>query len=155
MTISGPGVAELSAEACGTAWLALLTLTHPDLPTPIRVTSDGVATLSNGVTYDPFPFDLILPDDSEGRAPRAQLRVDNTTQEIIAVLRGLVTPPALTVQIVRSATPNVVEREWVGLEWRSSTYDIGAITGTLTVDDLALEEFPYETFDTRFRGLWP
>ena len=36
-----------------------------------------------------------------------------------------------------------------------STYDIGAITGTLTVEDLALEEFPYVTFDGHFTGLWP
>jgi len=28
-------------------------------------------------------------------------------------------------------------------------------TGTLTVDDLATEEFPYVTFDGRFKGLWP
>jgi hypothetical protein len=27
--------------------------------------------------------------------------------------------------------------------------------GTLTVDDLATEEFPYVTFDGRFKGLWP
>ena len=47
------------------------------------------------------------------------------------------------------------EREWAGLEWRASSWDIGAITGTLAVDDLATEEFPYVTFDGRFKGLWP
>jgi hypothetical protein len=98
---------------------------------------------------------VTLPDDVEGRTPQAELRIDNTTQEIIALLRGLTTPPSLKIQIVRSVTPDVVEREWSGLEWRSSQYDVGAITGTLTVDDLALEEFPYVTFDGRFQGLWP
>ena len=43
----------------------------------------------------------------------------------------------------------------LGLEWRASSWDVGAITGTLTVDDLATEEFPYVTFDGRFKGLWP
>ena len=119
------------------------------------MTSDGVPTISNGETFQPFPFEMTLPDDVEGRAPQAQLRIDNTSQEIIAILRGLITPPSLTIQIVRSADPDVVEREWVGLEWRASTYDVGAITGTLTVDDLATEEFPYVTFDGRFRALWP
>ena len=155
MTLSAAGVAELAAQETGTAWIVLLTLTHPDLPTPIRVTSDGVATVCNGNTYDPFPFDVTLPDDVEGRAPQARLRIDNTSQEIVAVLRGLVTPPALTIKIVRSADPNYIERSWVGLEWRGSTFDVGAIVGTLTVDDLASEEFPYVTFDGRFRGLWP
>jgi hypothetical protein len=74
---------------------------------------------------------------------------------VIALLRGLTSPPTVAMQIVRSAAPNVVEREWIGLEWRASTYDVGFITGQLTVDDIATEEFPYITFDGRFRGLWP
>lgn len=155
MTISAAGTAELAAQECATAWLVLLTLDHSDLVESIRVTSDGVTTYSNGYAYSPFPFEVTLPDDAEGRAPQAQLRIDNTSQEVVAVLRGLTSPASLTIQIVRSAAPNVVEREWSGLEWRASQYDVGAITGTLTVDDLALEEFPYITFDGRFKGLWP
>ena len=153
--MSTDGLVELSAQETGTAWLVLLTLTHPELDRPIRVTSDGVETMSNGNLFSPFPFEVTLPDDVEGRTPQAQLRIDNTTQEIIALLRGLTTPPVLTIQIVRSADPDVIEREWVGIEWRSSQYDVGVITGTLTVDDLATEEFPYVTFDGRFKGLWP
>ena len=89
-------IGELAAQETGTAWLVLLTITHPGLPTPIRVTSDGVVTVHNGNTFDPFPFEVTLPDDVEGRAPQAHLRIDNTSQEIIALLRGLVTPPSLT-----------------------------------------------------------
>ncbi|QLH40842.1 MAG: DUF1833 family protein [Defluviicoccus sp.] len=155
MTLSGPGIADLAAPETGVAWLVLLTLSHPELEQPLRFTSDGVATLSNGDTFTPFPFELTIPDDVEGRAPRAQLRIDNTSQDIIALLRGLTTPPTLDIRIVRAPTPDVVERSWSGLEWRTSTYDAGAITGTLGVDDLALEEFPYATFDGRFKGLWP
>ena len=155
MTISAAGLDELAAQETGTAWLVLLTLDHQDLDRPIRVTSDGVATTSNGEVFESFPFEVTLPDDVEGRAPQARLRIDNTSQEIIALLRGLVTPPSLAIQIVRSTNPDVVEREWAGLEWRASSWDIGAITGTLAVDDLATEEFPYVTFDGRFKGLWP
>lgn len=155
MTISAAGLGELAAQETGTAWLVLLTLDHPDLDRPIRVTSDGVATTSNGEVFEAFPFEVTLPDDVEGRAPQARLRIDNTSQEIIALLRGLVTPPSLAIRIVRSTNPDVIEREWAGLEWRASSWDIGAITGTLAVDDLATEEFPYVTFDGRFKGLWP
>jgi Domain of unknown function (DUF1833) len=146
---------ELAAQECGTAWLVLLTITHADLPSPLRFTSDSVETVSNGVTFQPFWFDIVLPDDVEGRTPRAQLRIDNTSQEVVALLRGLTTPPAITLQVVRATAPDVVEREWAGLEWRSSAFDVGFITGTLTIDDLATEEFPYETYDGRFKALWP
>lgn len=73
MSITEAGLNELAAPETGTAWLVLLTLEHPGLDRPIRVTSDGVATLSNGVVYDPFPFEVTLPDDVEGRAPQARL----------------------------------------------------------------------------------
>src|SRR5512134_816854 len=155
MSISTAGATELLQQDVSTPWLLLLTITHPTMPTPIRLSSDAVDTISNGQTFQHFPFDLILPDDVEGRAPQAQLRIDNTSQEIVAILRGLTTPPSLTIQIVRSATPNVVEREWIGLEWRASTIDAGFITGRLSVEDMATEEFPYVTFDGRFRALWP
>jgi hypothetical protein len=155
VTLSVDGIAELSAQETGTAWLVLITVDHPDLDTPIRVTSDGVDTISQGNVFAPFPFEVTLPDDVEGRAPQALLKIDNTSLEVIALLRGLASPPVLTLQIVRSADPDVIEREWVDIEWRSSQYDVGAITGTLTVDDLATEEFPYVTFDGRFKGLWP
>jgi hypothetical protein len=155
MSLSVAGISELSAQACPTAWLVLLSIEHPELDTPLRLTSDGVATVCNGDRYEPFPFEVVLPDDAEGRAPRAQLRLDNTSQEVIALLRGLASPPRVVLSIVRASEPDIVERRWQGLEWRSSTYDLGFITGTLGVDDLALEEFPYVTFDGRFRGLWP
>jgi len=155
VTFSADGIGELSAQETGTAWLVLLILDHPELDQPLRFTSDAVATVCLADRYDPFPFEMTLPEDVEGRAPRAQLRIDNTSQEIVALLRGLTTPPSLTIRIVRSADPDFVEREWSGLEWSSSQYDIGAITGTLSVDDMAMEEFPYVTFDGRFKGLWP
>ncbi len=155
MTLSDTATRELAAQDCATPWLVLLEIGHPQLPAPLRLTSDGVATLSNGASYEPFPFEVTLPDDAEGRAPRAQIRIDNTSQEIVALLRGLTTPPSLPIRIVRSTDPDVVEREWSGLEWRASTFDVGFVTGTLSVDDLAAEEFPYVTFDGRFKALWP
>ena len=147
-------VGELSAERTDTAWLVLLTLNHPDLAAPIRVTSDGVSTVSAGNVFSPFPFEVILPDDVVGRPPQAQLSIDNTTQEVIAAVRGLTSPPKLTVQIVRSTNTDVIEYQWIGLEWSNSSYDKNVITGTLTFQDITKEEFPYETFDGRFQGLF-
>ena len=146
---------ELAAEHADSAWLVLVTLDHPDLEAPLRFSSDAVQTISQGSVFAPMAFQITLPDDVEARAPRAQLRVDNTSQEIIAALRGLVDPLAVTLQIVRAGDPDVIEREWSGLEWRASTYDLAFVSGGLGVEDMASEEFPYETFDGRFAGLWP
>ena len=70
--MSPTGVTELSAQECATAWLVLITLTHSELDQPVRVTSDGVETMSNGNVFAPMPFEVVLPDDVEGRTPQAQ-----------------------------------------------------------------------------------
>lgn len=71
MTLTGAATRELAAQDCATPWL-VLEISHPQLPAPLRLTSDGVATISNGASYEPFPFEVTLPDDAEGRARRAQ-----------------------------------------------------------------------------------
>jgi uncharacterized protein DUF1833 len=155
MSLTPDAVAELAAQDTSTAWLILVTITSDGGDQEIRITSDAVETLSQGFVFSPFPFEVTLPDDVEGRTPQAQLRVDNTDQQIISILRSLRSPARVTIQIVRSADPDIIEREWRNIEWGASDYDVGTITGTLTVGDLATEEFPYVTFDGRFRGLWP
>lgn len=154
MPLTSAAVTELSAEEVENAWIVLLTILHDDLQAPIRMTSDGAPTIHDGYVYTPFPFELSLPDDVEKQAPIAALRIDNTNQQIIADLRGLETAPRINIKIVRSADPNVIEREYDGLELRGESYDVGSITGKLTVEDWSTEEFPYETFDGRWVGLW-
>lgn len=155
MPLTGIGAQEVSQQETSTAWIILITVNPPSKDEPIRVTSDSVPTISQGNLFDPFPFMVTLPDDVEGRSPQAQLRIDNTDQQIISRLRGLPSPAMVTIQIVRASNPDVIEREWTDIQWISSDYDAGMITGSLSVDDLATEEFPYITFDGRFRGLWP
>lgn len=154
MPLTSAAVTELSAEEVKNAWIVLLTILHDDLQAPIRMTSDGAPTIHDGYVYTPFPFELSLPDDVEKQAPIAALRIDNTNQQIIADLRGLEAAPRINIKIVRSADPNVIEREYDGLELRGESYDVGSITGKLTVEDWSTEEFPYETFDGRWVGLW-
>jgi len=155
VTISEDGLKDLAAQDCPTPWIVLLTLSHPTLSTPMCFSSDSIDTLSNGVMYHAFPFEIVLPDDADGRTPQATLRVDNASQEVVAVIRAMTSPPQLDIRVVRAAAPDLVERQWLGFEWRASTYDVSYITGTLTIDDMAQEEFPYITFDGRFKALWP
>ncbi len=155
MVISAIAAEEMSAEETGTAYLTLLTISHPDLGTPIRFTSDNVNTVSNSNTFVPFPYNITLPDDTEGQIPEAQLVIDNTSTEIIAILRQLTSPPIITLQVVRSADTDYIERQWTGLEWRSTSHNPDTITGKLTVENLTTEEFPPLTFDESWDGLYP
>lgn len=147
-------VRELKSQNSETPWLVLMTVSHPSMPYPLRMTSDGVPTISRGETYVPYAFQITWPDDREGTVPIAQLMVDNTSQEIIAALRSISTAPKITFDIIRSSNPDIVERSVSGLELRNITYNVGTISGQLTAEDWATEEFPFSTFDGRWRGLW-
>ena len=101
-----------------------------------------------------LPFEVVLPDDADARAPRAQLRIDNTSLEVIVALRGLVDPLGVTLQILRASAPDVIEREWTGLDGRPRP------RRRLHLGDARRRRHgcrgvPFETFDGRFAGLWP
>ena len=45
MTLSETGTRELAAQDCATAWLVLLEISHPQLPTPLRLTSTSCPSI--------------------------------------------------------------------------------------------------------------
>ncbi len=64
-----------------------LTISHPRLSVPIRVTDNDVDLVSGGDTYLACPFFLELPSDEEDRPPRARLRIDNVDRNQVRAVR--------------------------------------------------------------------
>lgn len=142
---TGARQAIFAAES-GEAFIILLTFTHESLASPIRVGSDSVDTVSRGQAYIAYPFDLTLPDDDEGRAPRARLVIDNVDRQIVATLRNLATSPVLTLEIVRAAAPDVVEAVFHDFRLRNVRYDSHVIEADLTIEDFTAEPYPAGSF---------
>jgi hypothetical protein len=137
------------------AFLILLTLSHPGLAAPLRVTSDAVDTDSRGETFAACPFDLALPDDSDARAPRARLSVDNVDRAIVQAVRSLESPPAVLIEIVRAAAPDTVEARFADFRLVNVTYDAHLVQGDLCVEDFTTEPFPAAIFSpSLFPGLF-
>lgn len=63
--------------------IVLLTISHPDLSSPVRVVNDTQNITSNGHEYIACPFRCILPDDYEGQLPKAKLAVDNVGRDLM------------------------------------------------------------------------
>ncbi len=102
----------LNASATGEVFLILLTLSHPTLAGPLRVTSDAVATISREHVFSPFPFDLTLPDDAEGSSPAARLSIDNIDRRVVMAIRSLQTAAYILIEVVRAAAPDVIEAKF-------------------------------------------
>ena len=145
----------LYAGETGDAFLVLLTLSHASLTEPIRVTSDSVDMVSRGDSFIAFPFEISLPDDEDGRPPRARLVIDNIDRRIVQAVRSLSAAPAVLIEIVRAADPDTVEARFVDFRLVNVTYDSSVVEGDLTVEDFTAEPFPSASFSpSLFPGLF-
>lgn len=133
----------------------LLTLAHPDLPEPIRVCDGGSDIVSRGETFIAYPFTLALPEDEEGRSPRARLGIDNVERQIVAAVRNLASSPFVTIEIIRRAAPDVVEARFEDFRFTNISYDSQVVEGDLTVEDFTAEPYPAACFSpSLFPGLF-
>lgn len=90
----------------------LLEISNPALIAPIRVVNDTLSLVSNGETFVAFAFDVMLPNDSQGQLPKAQLQLDNAGEDLTEWLdlsRGGKDSSVRFMQVLRSAPNNV---EW-------------------------------------------
>lgn len=150
-TVSTPMRAAAFAQETGEAPLVLLTIDHPDLAAPIRVTSDAVDTVSRSETYVAFPFRVALPDDTE-EAARAQLEIDNVDRQIVQALRSIASPPTVRLEVVLASTPDLVEAGPFDFQLEEARYDALVVSGELAFEpvlDLAVPG------DSMSPGLFP
>lgn len=138
--------ADVFAQETDEAFLILLSIIHPDIVT-LNITSDGVETISNGVTHIPFPFKITLPRSDPQQQPRARIEIDNVDRQIVIAIRLLKTEPEIQIKVVRSSDPDAVEVEFTGFKLRNTFYDSLVVTGDLTVEDFLTEPYPAGIFD--------
>jgi hypothetical protein len=142
-TLSSAALQALYAQETGTIFFVLITIAHPSLGTPIAICSDAAPVVSNGVTYQPFPFEIAMPDDDPEKIQSCAFTVDNIDRSIVTAIRGFGTTPAsVTIQIVTSTTPNTIEMEVGPLYLRDVTYDAMTVQGTLRFEEILNEPFP-------------
>jgi len=145
---------DIQAISSPVAWLYLLTIETLGNP-PLYLVNNNESIISNGITYQPFPFKLNLPSDDGEKLPRVSLVISNVSNEIIEAIRGQAIPPVLTVELISSAYPDIVEKRLDFLTLRGVQYDALTITGDLEVLNTMSVGFPAETYDpVHFPGLF-
>ncbi len=102
-------IANALADSSDDPTLALLTITHAELPEPIRLVANNVNIVSRGNTFTAFPFVLTLPGASDGGTTPARLQIDNIDQRIVQAIRAITTPPVMLIELVNGSALDVVE----------------------------------------------
>ncbi len=142
----------------------LLTITHPTLITPIRITTDPTTRISDeplkyGTTsrsnlFEYAGVDITLPDEQDKQAPASKLSIANVTLELVPLARSVSTAPSIMIEGVLASALDSVEMTWPALDMSRLTYDASFLIFDLTMDALVTEPYPYGTFSpASFPGL--
>lgn len=148
--LSVTALAAMYARETGEAALWLLRLTHENLSTPIRVVNDWQGLTSNGAAYSPFPFEITMPEQVEGRQPVVQLKIDAVDQTLIEQIRTVVDPIHAVAELVLASEPDTVLAAFgtdaLPLTWRNITWDLGVIEGELRGPEIFDNVYPKDAF---------
>lgn len=144
----------LFAQQTGEAIIILLTLTEASLPAPIRVCTAGEDVVSNGETYQAFPFEITMPDDTDEAPPTVRLTIDAVDRRIIEAVRAAEGAIAVQMQVVFSSDLDQVEVMPGEFKLTEVEYSALSVEGTLSYEDILSEPYPADTFTpAKFPGM--
>lgn len=138
-----PGALAPSSDA---AWLALLTITDSGGGDALRVVNNSVPVISRGMSFEPYPFDITLPQDDSEQLPRVTLNISNLDAHIVEYVRESLEPPHIAIELVSTHYPDYVEVSLNFLRLGSVSYDAMTVTGQLDVDNFLTQKFPGESY---------
>lgn len=136
------------AEQTGEAFIVLLKIEHPSIPAPLLFTSDSVNTIVGGDTYQAFPFDVVLADESEDAPGPVELRIDNIDRQITLAVRSIPpgTPPTVTLSVVLASSPGTVEAGPFTFDLNDVSWTATTVTGRLVFEPYLNEPYPGNAF---------
>lgn len=102
--------------------------------------------VSRGENYIFLPVEVTLPDESENRAPRASLILHDITQYLTPLIRTIVGPPKIKLEIVLASDVDTPEIVFTDFFIYSITYTRDSITAELSMVNYDLEPFPQHSF---------
>jgi hypothetical protein len=150
--------------------ISTLEIRHPAFEAPIRVVSDYIpvtamleanAPIDGGtmVEYQPFAFELTLPELMDKGIPELGLKIDNVSREILQNIElAMPLPDKLEITYRAYLSNDLASGPHndppLHLTITSIEADATAITAKASVADFINKKFPNQEYDeTRFPGL--
>ena len=146
------GTASINAQSTDEVWLTLLTIDSDELAAPLRFVNNNESLSSRGNVFMAFPFDIEFPGQDEENPGEARLVIDNIDGSIVNFIRNIVTPPAVSIEVVLASTPNSVEAAFANMTLRNVSYDAKTVSGLLKFEDIVVEPVTYAMTPERFPG---
>lgn len=138
-------------------FLVLLTIQHADIGSPdtLYFVNNYEDVSSGGDTYTAYPFMINLPGDIEDQLTQVQLVIDNVDRSIVEAIRTLTGPPTVTLSVVLSDTPDVIEAGPFEMTLRNTEWDAITVSGSLQPQDILNEPYPGDGYTPQnFPGMF-
>jgi hypothetical protein len=114
----------------------------------ISETADEVVygVTSNSQDFVFLPMEISLPTEEEAQAPRCSIVLRDVTRYVIPIVRTIVGPPTVKMELVLSKTPDTVEASFAGFYISNFSYNADSVTADLSMIDYEREPFPMHSF---------
>lgn len=136
-TLPSWGPSWLQARETMEAAIPLLTIQHAQIET-YRFARNTVDIVSNGLTYSAAMFDFDIVSDN-GKEARSQLSFPNVDPEIGKVLRSLVGPAIVTIEVINHVHPDEPIYRAALMKLKNINVDPFTFTGDLVRADESTE----------------
>lgn len=128
-------------------FLFTLKISHSSLEDDLLFVNDTQDLERSDGTYQAFPFQVVLPEDSDESNLNMSVVIDNVDQQVIQIIRNLSTSPTIEISVVLKSSPNTIEAGPFEMRLKDVDYDALTISGTVGYDeDFLNEPFPAHQF---------
>ncbi len=159
-TMSPDAIRAIFSPEADSDLLFLLTIYDPINPsTVVARLSDGftkrISETADEVVYGVtsrsqdfifLPMEISLPTEEEAQAPRCSIILRDVTRYVIPIVRTIVGPPSVKMELVLSKTPDTVEASFAGFYISNFSYNADSVTADLSMIDYEREPFPMHSF---------
>jgi hypothetical protein len=159
-TMSPDAIRAIFSPEADSDLLFLLTIYDPTNPSTvvaricdgftkrISETADEVVygVTSNSQDFVFLPMEISLPTEEEAQAPRCSIVLRDVTRYVIPIVRTIVGPPTVKMELVLAKTPDTVEASFSGFYISNFSYNADSVTADLSMIDYEREPFPMHSF---------
>jgi len=146
-SLSSAAVRAALARETNEVFVALAMIEHPSLDEPIRICTDSAPVVRSDGTFLPYPFEFILPEDTDGELPRAAVRVDNVDREVLRRISSVTGRPDVTFMLVLASQPDLVEYGPVQFQMGEASWDQMVLNAALAYqEDIWMQAVPSQQY---------
>lgn len=161
MALSPRTLSAIMQQETGDSDIVLMTVSHNSWSSPMRFSTHATTfleedddtgvpiygTRSRGNIYYYAPVQVVLPNTADEQPPEAHLVISNISRQLSPYLKLVAeVPPKVSLEVVNSNTPDIVEMSFPEMDFDVTTWDASTLDIKLKSDIASTEPVPYLRF---------